>query len=75
MKENEPWKLSALCRGLPTDIWFSKETEETAIELCNECPVIAECAEYAKRNEGVTGYVYGVYGGRTAAERRDSRGA
>ena len=75
MNENEPWKLRALCRGLPTEVWFNKETEETALELCNECPVIAECAEYANRIEGEAGYVYGVYGGQSAVERRDGRGA
>lgn len=75
MKEHEPWKLSALCRGLPTEVWFNKETEQQAIELCNQCPVIAECAEYARKNEGETGYVYGVYGGQSAVERRDSWGA
>ena len=57
---------SALCIDADPEIFFSEEKEDVskAIAMCNSCPLIASCLEWALRNEE-----YGIFGGRTPAER------
>ena len=66
------WKHQANCRGLDPSI-FVEDTEgrfgikqlKRAKFICSDCPVSAQCIEYARVNR-----IYdGIYGGMTHAER------
>lgn len=68
------WRDQAACLSAPDpDIFFSFKLEaiEEAKEYCMRCPVAGECLSAAsvfeKRSQ-----VFGVWGGRTAVERRPS---
>ena len=73
------WQDRGACVGHPyPDLWFPVETDEFASalakEVCAECPVVAECLEYAL----VTRQLAGVWGGHSEQElarirRRRSR--
>lgn len=60
------WRQLAACRDHPADDWFPNAGEsakrERAVRICrHECPVIAQCAEYALRTQPP----FGVWGGLT----------
>jgi len=66
MLEHEPE-----CGQVP-DVYYPEETTQparstwTAKQVCNRCPIINECGQYAlEANE-----IYGIWGGMTAHERR-----
>ena len=66
------WKTQGACVGNPSYFWFSDIAAEQAraIRVCNACPVVEQCKEYA-----LTHREYGVWGGLTeAARRRAQRG-
>lgn len=63
MNPRPEWQEHALCRGM-THVFFPEEgTDPTPVRVCQQCPVIAECAE-AGRDE-----LFGVWGGQRKADR------
>lgn len=64
------WWDEALCAEIGGDFWHPVKGESTkaAKALCAECPVIAECLEYALANK-----VDGVWGGTSERDRRALR--
>ena len=70
------WQLRAACRGPESALFFPPTTPERKDErdlreakaksICRECPVQAECLEYAL---GIR-EPHGIWGGLTEAERR-----
>lgn len=72
MRYNDvPWGAAA-CKGVWTPLFFPKQGEyENLSELktiCEGCPILEECREYAIWNES-----YGFWGGMTAADRMKLR--
>lgn len=68
-----PWRKQALCRGMPTDMFFTRsegdiDGEEYLIGLgvCKKCPVQEECLDEALRFRDKAG----IRGGKTAAQRK-----
>lgn len=61
------WQHRAACRGLPTGLFYppTGAPAAEALAVCARCPVRADCDEHAR----VHGEEYGVWGGRTEAER------
>jgi WhiB family transcriptional regulator, redox-sensing transcriptional regulator len=66
--EEYAWMLQARCRGAsPTEFFPSDGLGvESAQHICRECPVRAECLEYALVNR----IEHGVWGGASERERR-----
>lgn len=62
--QSEEWMADSVCSTVDPEIWFPDRKRDPrlklAIRLCNECPVILQCADYAKR----TGQSCGVWGGK-----------
>lgn len=67
------WREDGACKGYP-ELFYNGEDERKGIrrakereakEVCAECPVLAQCREYALE----TGEPYGVWGGLTEMER------
>lgn len=69
----EPWAQEALCAQTDAEMFFPEKgySSRPAKDVCNECPVIAECLGYALRN----GERYGVWGGQSERELRKLRKA
>jgi WhiB family transcriptional regulator, redox-sensing transcriptional regulator len=72
------WQLDALCRGLPSDVFYPPENErggskrrreENAKKICRACPVLEICRSHAVGSQEP----YGVWGGTTPAERQVPR--
>jgi WhiB family redox-sensing transcriptional regulator len=65
------WIQEAACRGMNTDIFFpergDRQTIALAREVCNECPVTAQCRDYGMRER------IGIWGGTTEFNRRKMR--
>ena len=70
------WQYQGACRNLDTEQFFHPEGErggtrrrrdDAAKAICAQCPVIAECREYALAAQEP----YGVWGGLTQEERRE----
>ena len=68
------WQLRAHCRGEDSSLFFCDgdlranpriRREMRAKEICQRCPVLRECREYALS----VGEPYGVWGGLSASER------
>lgn len=59
---------SALCAQTDPDEWFQEKggSTRTAKAVCADCPLIAECLEYAIANDER----FGVWGGMSERERR-----
>lgn len=58
---------SRACRGLPPE-WFYGEDSHEMVKLCQECPVIVECLDYAVEN-----HEYGTWGGTSERARAKIR--
>jgi WhiB family redox-sensing transcriptional regulator len=58
----------ANCLTADPKIFFSAKLKDRAqaIALCNSCPVIAECLDFALEHESVDG----IYGGKLGDERK-----
>ena len=70
---NEPWVHGALCTQVDPEMFYPNKHDRgvayDAKRVCQQCPVIAECLEYAlARNEE-----HGVWGGTTRKERQQIR--
>lgn len=71
------WMAQAACKGYPSDWWFPSWGAQPSVDsdlaealiICESCPVRAECLEYGAKEE------HGVWGGRTASQRRTARRA
>ena len=63
----EEWHLDALCAQTDPEMFFPNKAQvpHRAIKICDQCPVIRECLDYALK----TRQDYGVWGGVTARER------
>ena len=68
------WQLRGLCRGKDSSLFFHPEgergaaraaREQSAKEICLNCPVQKQCSEHALRVREP----YGVWGGMTEEER------
>ena len=68
------WWSQAVCRGSGTATFFDVRGRPNhtaaAIEVCNGCPVRVDCLDAALAEETRVNFVYGVRGGRTAAQRQ-----
>ena len=70
------WSRAAACVGIDSEIFFPvRETADDeatafALEICGECPVRAECLEWALES-----MPDGICGGHTAEQRRVMRRA
>ncbi|MFG3102494.1 WhiB family transcriptional regulator [Streptomyces sp. NPDC048182] len=71
------WQVDAACRGMDSSVFFSppgergparRQREERARAICRECPVSGPCGRFAQ----VFQQDYGVWGGHTERERRES---
>ncbi len=64
------WWTAAACLDTATELWFPEGWESTirdeARAICAGCPVAHECLDYAVANR----IEDGIWGGRTARERR-----
>ncbi len=65
------WMNDALCREIGDEAFFSDDAGVTkkAKKICNGCPVIAECLNYALDDRDLVG----VFGGTTERDRRSIR--
>lgn len=71
------WMINAACRDAPDpDLWFAPSEVgpgaaqvEAAKAVCASCPVADECLAYAL----AAGLDHGVFGGKSASERRELR--
>lgn len=61
------WADEAECRGYPSDVFFPERGGSDALAklICEMCPVIEECGEYAIVNV----VDFGVWGGMSARQR------
>lgn len=64
-----PGREAAACRGEDTEIFFDAAAEPHAKLLCAQCPVRADCLEYAI----TTPERYGTWGGLNEDERASER--
>lgn len=65
------WRERAACRGLGPDLFFTERGTATkdAKAVCEGCPVREDCLEFALD----TVQLFGVWGGKSEAERRRLR--
>jgi WhiB family redox-sensing transcriptional regulator len=72
------WQADALCRGLPSDVFYppdnerggsKRRREDHAKRICRACPVLDACRRHAIE----LGEPYGVWGATTPAERQALR--
>ena len=65
------WMAEALCGQVDPDLFYADKSEMQltgiAKRVCRNCPVMGECLAYALD----TREPFGVWGGKSAAERRD----
>lgn len=68
------WRNHAACRGADPDLFHPRPGDMEAVRqakaLCSRCPVTADCLALANAIEHVNGYPVGIYGGRSANQRR-----
>lgn len=65
------WLSEAACRGMSADLFFPERGESTreSKDACAECPVTAECLDFAL----VGSEKFGVWGGMSERQRRRIR--
>lgn len=65
------WTDSALCAQVDPELFFPEKgcSNTPAKNVCRQCPVTAECLDFALRGE----LDYGIYGGMSDMERRQLR--
>jgi WhiB family redox-sensing transcriptional regulator len=76
LRNDDAWQVRAACRGPQAVVFFPPSTAERKDEkqareararaICNDCPVIEPCLEFAVSIREP----HGIWGGRTEAERR-----
>jgi WhiB family transcriptional regulator, redox-sensing transcriptional regulator len=67
----QSWRDLALCLEVDPELFFPApgENPHPARRVCAQCPVSAQCLDYAIS----TGQRFGVWGGLTPEERREAR--
>lgn len=66
--EHDEWRDWAACKNADTNVFF-EQIPVVAESICGVCPVAVECLDYAMRE-----YIYyGMWGGKTAHQRRSLR--
>lgn len=67
----EPWVDEAICPTIDSELFYPDKggSSGPAKQICQACPVIAECLEYALR----TDQRYGIWGGLSERQRREIR--
>jgi len=71
--EEVEWHAAA-CKGIQVDMFYLETLSEsltytpTLRRICQGCPILEDCREYAFEHE-----VHGFWGGLTATERRNLR--
>jgi WhiB family redox-sensing transcriptional regulator len=77
--DNWDWQLFAVCRGLDVEIFYHpwgerhrsrKDRIDRAKGICQQCPVISDCARHALEAREP----YGIWGGLSEDERADILG-
>ncbi len=77
--DNWDWQMSGACRGQNAELFFNPDNERgrskrireaSAKAVCAQCPVVAQCLEWALE----VGEPYGIWGGKSPAERHELRG-
>lgn len=65
----QEWQEQALCREVDPDLFVPDGPDRMvaykyakAIQVCQSCPVIEDCREYAL-TFATSGHIYGVWGG------------
>ncbi|WP_199444265.1 WhiB family transcriptional regulator [Umezawaea beigongshangensis] len=75
VSESWDWQMDGLCRGQNSAVFFHPDNERgsarsaresRAKEICNHCPVLAQCRSHALEAQEP----YGVWGGMGEDERR-----
>ena len=71
------WMRRGACRGLGVDAFFAedKATQAGARAVCEDCPVRAECLDFALGDRTVTGIWAGTDDRQRRAIRRERRRA
>lgn len=68
--ESREWMSAAVCAQIDPDLWFAEEGNyQASIEakkVCQTCPVVQQCLEYAIDNN----ILYGIWGASTLRERQ-----
>lgn len=71
--EDQQWEHHAACLGVDPELFYPGKEDPAdlaaARAVCAECPVAADCLEYAILN----GEKYGIWGGKSEKERRAIR--
>lgn len=69
--EDLAWQDDALCMQVDGDVFFPDKGQPSAPakRVCQDCPVKAECLEYALEND----IHHGVWGGESEMDRRRIR--
>jgi WhiB family redox-sensing transcriptional regulator len=70
LAESYSWMKSRACKGIDPHMFYSDLRSEQAKAqlICRDCPVRAECLQYALEHRE-----HGVWGGTTERERRRIR--
>lgn len=68
------WRVDAACRNHPTDLFFpphgvSHQQFDAVRTICQQCPVIEDCLQYALENNER----HGIWGGLSERQRRQLR--
>ena len=67
---SDDWRELALCRQSDADYWFPETTGNSATHtlakrICEQCPVIEQCLQFALDNNER----YGIWGGKSEHQR------
>jgi WhiB family transcriptional regulator, redox-sensing transcriptional regulator len=67
----DDWRLEALCAQSDPESFFPDKggSARAALEVCERCPVRAECLNFALENDER----FGIWGGTTERQRRELR--
>jgi WhiB family redox-sensing transcriptional regulator len=64
---NELWRLKRACKNMSVNTFFPQNRREfvAAKKICAQCPVSAQCLQYAVENM----IAFGIWGGTSEKER------
>ena len=57
LKDPDDWRSIAACKGADTAVFFDHPRSHEALAYCAECPVIDECKQAGRGEDGVWGGV------------------
>jgi WhiB family transcriptional regulator, redox-sensing transcriptional regulator len=68
LSKPEPWTEAALCAQVDPEAWYPEKggSARDARRVCQECPVLSECLQYALDHDER----FGVWAGTTPNERQ-----